>query len=357
MIRTLAVALVFLIVGGGARAEKKLVFKINHSPSLAGVLAGKLVTPGQLTGECAKEFGALVFQDMRAHGIAVQGTDSSGPAAPAIAVSVSVSQCEARPQPAILGEGLPAVHISRTEGWFKAEVRAVDSASGRELAVVAVHGHAQKENQSQTSSPEWPGTSELKSMALRQGVADAQRFYAPWVESREIPFMDSKECGLKQAFDVAKAGDYEALLKLSRANAESCGAGSKVAMEAWYNLGVACFLARRYDEALAAFEKASALNGGKLVAGLMDECRKESAAIVALQPKAPPPMQGPPVQTGMVMTNDLIVKLIDGNVAEEEVLKMIANQPGKFSMAPDDLARLRAAKVPESVIAAMQNKK
>jgi tetratricopeptide (TPR) repeat protein len=173
----------------------------------------------------------------------------------------------------------------------------VDAASGQELAAVAVRGHAQKENQSQTNAPEWLAPSELKSMALRQGVADAQRLYAPWMESREIPFMDGKECHLKQAFDVAKTGDYEALVKLSRANAESCGTGSKAAMEAWYNLGVACLLVRRYDEAVSAFEKASELNGGKLVAGLMEECRGESAALKARQPKAAPAGQAVSVQT------------------------------------------------------------
>ena len=128
-------------------------------------------------------------------------------------------------------------------------------------------------------------------------------------------------------------------------------------MEAWYNLGVACLLVRQYDEAVSAFEKASELSGGKLVAGLMEECRRESAALKARQPKAAPAEKGASVQTGIVLTNDFIVKLIDGNVAEEDVLKMIANQPGRFSLEPGDLARLKAVGVPESVITAMRNKK
>ncbi len=128
-------------------------------------------------------------------------------------------------------------------------------------------------------------------------------------------------------------------------------------MEAWYDLGVACFLVHQYDEAVSAFEKAAELNGGKLVAGLMEECRRESAAVKARQPKHAPPAQGASVETGIVLTNDFIVKLIDGNVAEDEVLKMIANQPGRFSLEPADLARLKAAGVPDSVIGAMRNKK
>ena len=57
-------------------------------------------------------------------------------------------------------------------------------------------------------------------MALRQGLAEAQRLYAPWIESREIPFMDNKECHLKQAYDFAKAGDYEGA---GEAVARQCG--------------------------------------------------------------------------------------------------------------------------------------
>jgi|HubBroStandDraft_1064217.scaffolds.fasta_scaffold01166_9 hypothetical protein len=358
MIRGLAVAVGFLILGGYARAEKRVAFKIAHSPSLAAAFAGRLVTPGRLTGDCAKEFGDLLFEDMRAHGVAAaRGADSAAAATPAIVVSIDVSRCEGRPQQPILGEGLPAVHISRTEGWFLAEVRAVDPVNGQELAVVAVHGHAQKENQSQTGSPEWPAPSELKSMALRQGLAEAQRLYATWIENREVPFMDGKECHMKQAYDLAKGGDYDGVVRLLSASTESCAPGSKTALESWYDLGVGYMALRKFDGALMAFEKASELNGGKLVAGLMDECRKEIAAIQARQPKAPPAVQGAPVQTGIVLTNDFIVKLIDGNVAEEEVLKMIANQPGRFSLEPGDLARLKAAGVPDSVITAMRNKK
>jgi hypothetical protein len=44
-------------------------------------------------------------------------------------------------------------------------------------------------------------------------------------------------------------------------------------------------------------------------------------------------------------------------VAEEEVLKMIANQPGRFSVEPGDMAKLKAAGVPDAVITAMRNKK
>ena len=67
-------------------------------------------------------------------------------------------------------------------------------------------------------------------------------------------------------------------------------------MEAWYNLGVACFLVHQYDEAVSAFEKAAELNGGKLVAGLMEECRRESGRGEGPAAEAAPPVQGASVK-------------------------------------------------------------
>jgi len=346
----------FLAAAHSAYAAKSITFEIKHPPALTSALAGRLVVPGQLTGDCAKEFGDLLFQDMRAHDVAMAAPNSPAGGAPTVVVSVNVTRCEGRQQQPILGEGLPAVHISRTDGWFAAEIHAVDSATGQEIASMAVHGHAQKENESQTSNPEWPAPSDLKNLAVLQGIGDAKRLYAPWTEKREIAFMDNKDCHLKQEFETAKSGDYEALVKEARANAEACGSG-KGAMEAWYDFGVASFISHHYDDAAAAFQKAADLNGAKLVGGLLDESRKEAAILKAQQSKAAAVAPAAPVQTGMLMTNDLVIKLVDGNIAEAEILKMIANQPGRFSLAPADIAKLKAAGVSDAIIAAMRNKK
>ncbi|MGD0361837.1 MAG: tetratricopeptide repeat protein [Bryobacteraceae bacterium] len=355
MSRILTIAIGFLLAASQAYAEKKITIQITHPPSLGAALAGRMVAPGQMTGDCSKEFADLLFADLRAHGLTKTG--GADVSAPAIVLSINVSRCEGRPQQAILGEGLPAVHIARTDGWFAAQLQAVDPANGQEVASVAVQGHAQKENQSQTGEPEWPAPSELKALAMRKAIGEAQRLYTTWTENRDLPFMDGKECHMKQAYDLAKASDFQGVVRLLKGEVDSCNPGSKAGMEAWYDLGVAYMQLGRFDGAAAAFEKASALNGGKPAAELMAECQREVAAIQARQPKPAPPAQGPPVQTGMVMTNDLIVKLIQGNVAEDEVVKMIANQPAHFSLEPADLAQMKAAGVPESVITAMRNKK
>lgn len=339
-----------------AHAEKRIAVKLEHSPSLAAAL-GKRITLGRITGDCGAEFGKLLLADMRARGVTLEAEGSAVDLVPAALLSIDVTRCEAHPLPPILGGGLPAEHISRTEGYFQATVRATDPADGRELAAVTVRGHVQKDNQSQTTTPEYPAPADVKSLTLRQALVEAQHLYMPWFENREIPFADSKECQLNRAYAAAKAGDYDELLKLSQASADACGAGSRVSMEAFYNLGVSYMLARKYDAAIAAFQKAVDLHGARLAAGLLAECSAESALEKA---RRPPPAQAAPagnIQTGIVLTNDFVMRLVDGNIATQEILKMIANQPCRFSLEPADLAKLKAAGVPDEVIAAMQHKK
>ena len=354
--RPLAVVAGLLIASGHATAEKRISVKITHSSLLADA-AGVRISLGRVSGDCSREFADLLLQDMHAHevGLIASNPGASQPV-PAAVLSIDVTRCEAHNLAPILGSGLPAMHISRTEGFFAASIRAADPASGRELAAATVHGHAQKENESQTLAPEYPAPAEVKLLAVRHGLTDAARLYTPWIETREVPFADGNQCHLKQAAEAAKSGDYEALVRQSQANAEACAAGSKPAMEAWYNLGVASMLVRRYSDAIAAFEKAAQLKGAKLVGGLLAECRQEAAILEARRPKPIPAAPAQPGQTGVVMTNDFVMQLVNGNVAEAEILKMIASQPCRFSLDPAGLERLKAAGVPASVVAAMRNK-
>ena len=338
-----------------AVAEKTVAVKIQHSAALERVLAGRQVTFGRLSGDCAKEFADLLRRDMLSHGISVISQAELGQA---LAISIDATRCEAHPLPPIMGSGLPATHISRTEGHFFASLRVTDPATGQDRAVQALRGDAQQENQSQTLAPEYPAVSDVKQMAILQALPEARRLYVPWIETRAVPIMDNKECNLKAAYELAKSGDYQGFLRQSRANVESCGASSKGAGEAWYNLGVAAMLERKYQDALDAFAKAHAVRHYKPAEELVEICQAERAAEVArTPPPSLPPKESAPSQTGIVMTNDFIIKLVQGNVDDAEILKMIAGQPGRFSLAPEDLLKLHQAGVSDAVIQAMRNKK
>jgi TolA-binding protein len=152
-----------------------------------------------------------------------------------------------------------------------------DSVDGREIASTEVRGEAQQQNESQTGVPEYPAPSEVRQMAISKALGSARKLYAPWVDRREVPIMDNKECNLRQAYDAVKSGDYPGFLQLSRQNVEACVDNPKLAGAAWYNLGVALVLAGKYEEALAVFGEAEKARGPKPPQDLLELCRVESA--------------------------------------------------------------------------------
>lgn len=219
---------------------------------LGDSIARVRVVFGPVTGRCASEFTELLSQDMLAHGVIVIPPDEVAAAAarhnvqvpappearaypefakvlgPSVLVIADIARCEARPREALRGPGLPATHVSRTEAYLNASVRALDLASGEELAELAIRANPGKQNEAQTAPPEYPSAPELLAIALRQGVTEARRLYAPWIDSREFSFMDDKDCNLKEAFGLLQLRDYDGLVRVSRRNAESCTANPKI---------------------------------------------------------------------------------------------------------------------------------
>src|ERR1700721_390536 len=57
-----------------------------------------------------------------------------------------------------------------------------------------------------------------------------------------------------------------------------------------------------------------------------------------------------------MLDNDAILKLVRTGLSEDLILSIVSNEPGKYSLAADDLARLRDAGVPDKVVAAMIQK-
>src|ERR1700690_2195821 len=360
--RWLVVVAGALVVASQAGAEKKAAVKVYHAARLPA-LAGSRVVLGQVSGDCARELADLVVADLTLHHIGVVSREevaSLPRGLPVVTIAIEVSRCQALPVPPIIAGGIPAMHISRTEGRILGSMRVVDLASGAELANEAIRAEVKKDNQAPTGQPEWPGAPEVKELTLRKAAAEFQRLYLPSLEATDVVFMDDKECDLKAAFDLLKTGDYEKVVAVARASAEGCRANAKGAAGAWYNLGVAYMLVRKYDQALMALAASQKLRESKAAAEIAAACQESKAAAeaearrIAAQSPAP---SGGEVQTGMLMTNDLVVKLVEGNIAEEEILKMIAAQPGRFALGAEDVAKLKQAGVGDAIIAAMREKK
>ena len=56
------------------------------------------------------------------------------------------------------------------------------------------------------------------------------------------------------------------------------------------------------------------------------------------------------------LTNDAVAKMVKAGLGESLVISMIENQPGKYSLSPDDLVNLKRQGVSDKVLAAMLGK-
>lgn len=350
-----------LIATSPAIGQKKLQVKMPHPAILGEGIAGARVILGQVTGRCAKEFSSLLGQDLLAHGIPLVAQAEPGVTA-VVTISIDISECQALPDPPIIGSGLPATHISRTVGHFLATLHVKDWASGEELAMQSLRADPARQNESSSTQPEWPAPADLMGIARLQALGQTRRLYEPWIDAEEVSFMDDKDCNLRAEFDLFKAADYKGLLKAALANAESCHANAKTVAAAWYDLGIAYMVVQNYNHALEAFDKTGKLRDSRLVTDAVAQCQTNKSLaqalarrVVAWEKQTQKDTQPTkPVRTGIIFTNDLVIRLVQGNVADEDILKLIATEPNRFALGDDDLLKLKQAGVPDAIVAAMQ---
>src|SRR5947209_2828841 len=58
-----------------------------------------------------------------------------------------------------------------------------------------------------------------------------------------------------------------------------------------------------------------------------------------------------------LLNNDSIVKMVKGRLQEAIIMKVIETQPGNYSLAVDDLIKLKQQGVSDKILAAMLNKR
>ena len=377
--------------------KPKVPVTIKHSGTLSVALAGKKVAFGPVAPGCSQEFAELMMQDFVKQGVTVvdranlttilaehrfQLTGSVDPSTaiqlgkllgPAIMIMVNLSRCEVRKREPLYKEQMigPRVNISRTEAHFRGSVNTVDLATGLELGVLAVEANPAKENTAPVPTrPEYPGDFELRDEALHDISAQAHRLYFPWTETREVSFMNSKECNLKQAYDTLKTGDIAAVLKLSQENVNLCKSDPKQAhqADALYNLGVAQMLSEDYDNALATLEESQRVHADKATVETIAGCRAARTAALAkaksdkqieIEGKAEVDNQHErETHTAEgTLTNADVIEFATQHISDDVVIKMIASTPAKFSLLPKDILALKQAGVSDKVVGAMLDKK
>lgn len=273
---------VLVLLAAAAWGQKKVQVKLSHPARMAQAVAGRRLLLGVATGPCSKDWFAMVEPDLLGAGFLFEperGVDvrKAAEMAPklgsAALLSFEVTRCETRRREPLLGSGLPAPHISRIEGRFEGRLRILDAETGQELQSLGFKAEASKENTSETGNPEYPDADEVLKLTVAKGVGAVRPVYRPWTEMREVPLHDAKECGMKETFELVKAGRYGEALGKARAELEACPA--KQAPAAWYNLGLVTWLQPDAQGAVKAWEEAARLSAKAVPAELLAEVKRE----------------------------------------------------------------------------------
>ena len=88
-------------------------------------------------------------------------------------------------------------------------LQALDLKRGRITRALPLEASPAVTLKSREAYPEGPSADEVQRQAVEMIARQVERVFLPWTEERELVFFDDKDCGLKQAAGLMKAGDVE----------------------------------------------------------------------------------------------------------------------------------------------------
>jgi len=174
-------------------------------------------------------------------------------------------------------------YVSKTAMDYSASIQAVDCATGRIYSVQRVVANPSQENSSTQGQPEFPPEGEVRERALGQAVTQVSRLLLPWTENRRLIFYDDKDYGMKEAYRLLVARDYEGAEAKSREAVAKAKADPKVKSKYLartdYNLGICKFIQGQYGAAQPYLKAAFDLDTGN---GIFREAHGECQRAIRL---------------------------------------------------------------------------
>lgn len=257
---------------------------------------------------------------------------------------------------------------SRTRTFLKASVQTVDLATGRIFAARALDYSPEQRTKSYEGFPDPPAEFDVRDLALRTAVRDIHRMFLPWTEPRKLIFYDDKDCGLKQASDLLKAGDLDGAFRASRGNVETCQSlpkgKEKALAHAFYNVGMTHMLRNEFDEAIELFREAAKLRPGGIVNDAIadtqrarqlraDMMRVEERAAIAADTRDAASTKAAVMAAASTLSNSDVIEMAQSKLPDGIIISKIRNSKNKFDTSSAALVALAKAGVSEAVIIAM----
>jgi hypothetical protein len=314
--RVLSICLASVSIGVSADAGPKVAVKLEHAAMTEWRLGTVAFLPPQ--GDCATQVMQSVTQTLARHKISAGPIDLRGilyerkVTLPAFLGTADVRSLGKH----VDADTLLMIRLTRcsyperTSGWehpkdwlgledkkaieywvtvrssISGTLQAVDLKSGRITKALPLDAVPVVTQRSRDAWPEGASTDEMQRQAVALIAAQVERVFLPWTEERELVFFDDKDCDLRSAAGLMKAGDIKGALEQSRRNVDTCRANPKAKdkhrRHALHNLATALFASGDAGAALPLFEEALRLGG--------DEEQKQgledSGALVKLKSEA-----------------------------------------------------------------------
>lgn len=291
----LAACLASVLTGIPAYAGPKVAVKLQHAAMTDWRLGTVAFIPPQ--GDCSKQVTESVTHVLANHQVSAGPVDLRAllyerkVALPAFLSSTEVKSLGKH----VDADTMLVIRLSRcayperTSGWahpkdwlgiedkkviefsvttrasISGTLQALDLKTGRISRTLPLEAIPVVTQKSRDAYPEGVSTDEVQRQAVAMIAAQIERVFFPWTEERELVFFDDKDCDLKVASGLMKAGNMKAALDQSRRNVEACRANPKAKdkhrRHALHNLATALFASGEADAALPLFEEALRLGG------------------------------------------------------------------------------------------------
>jgi len=312
-----AACLGVIATGTSAHAGPRVSVKLQHAPVVADWRLGTVafVPP---TGVCAEQVVQSVSQGLARHQISAGPVDMR---ALLFEHKISLPSFLSKAEVQSLGKPVGADTLlvirltrcgypERTSSWahpkdwlgiedqkvieyavtmrasISGTLQALDLKGGRISKALPLEAVPAVTEKSREAFPEGPSADEVQRQAVAMIAGQVERVFLPWTEERELVFFDDKDCGLKEAAALMKAGDVRGALEMSRRNVEACRANPKAKdkhrRRALHNLATALYASDDAEAALPVFEEALRLGGDEEQKEGLEAC----SALVKLRGEA-----------------------------------------------------------------------
>lgn len=260
------------------------------------------------------------------------------------------------------------VYYARTRAFLKVSIQTVDLATGRIFAARTLDFSPEQSNESVEGYPEAPAEFDVLDMAIQSAVTDVHQMFLPWSEETSLIYYDDKDCGLKHAYALVKAGDLSGALLRSQENLEACknipNVKPKLLGHAYYNLGMNYAMRSEYDMALANFREAAKLIPGGTVTKAITDTEKAKELALAMQQiddrasvasgqEQTAGEKAAAAEAAATLTNADIIQMTRSKLPTSIIIQKIKTSKHKFDTSADGLVKLNQAGVSEQVIVAM----